>query len=264
MRYEALARENGELRGLREALPPVADRWLPAEIVTVQVNGLRQRLLLNRGARNGVFKGQAVLDDKGLHRPDDPRRPLERRSHPDHRSGARGAGADRAHRAAHHRGRHRRHEHARAALPAGQRGHQERRPAGDLGPGRGVPGRLSGRRASPRCTATPVQPLAQVRAAPLAHIDTDTRGDAGVVPRGSPGGPQDARGRDRKPDAVRRTQERQPGDPAADRHPSAGRRRAGGNRPGTPGRRPPDPQPDPAPPRRRPRRPRQGRGAPQP
>ena len=66
MRYEALARENDELRGLREALPPVADRWLPAEIVTVQVNGLRQRLLLNRGASNGVFKGQAVLDDKGL------------------------------------------------------------------------------------------------------------------------------------------------------------------------------------------------------
>ena len=28
MRYEALARENGELRGLRDALPPVADRWL--------------------------------------------------------------------------------------------------------------------------------------------------------------------------------------------------------------------------------------------
>ena len=66
MRYEALARENGELRGLREALPPVADRWLPAEIVNVQLSSLRQRLLLNRGAVNGVFKGQAVLDDKGL------------------------------------------------------------------------------------------------------------------------------------------------------------------------------------------------------
>lgn len=66
MRYEALARENGELRGLKAALPPVAERWLTAEIVTAQVNGLRQRMLLNRGAANGVFKGQAVLDDKGL------------------------------------------------------------------------------------------------------------------------------------------------------------------------------------------------------
>jgi rod shape-determining protein MreC len=66
MRYEALARENGDLRGLLEALPPVADRWLPAEIVNIQLSSLRQRLLLDRGAVNGVFKGQAVLDDKGL------------------------------------------------------------------------------------------------------------------------------------------------------------------------------------------------------
>jgi rod shape-determining protein MreC len=66
MRYEALAHENGELRGLRDALPPVADRWLPAEIINIQQNTLRQRLLIDRGQTNGVFKGQAVLDDKGL------------------------------------------------------------------------------------------------------------------------------------------------------------------------------------------------------
>jgi rod shape-determining protein MreC len=66
MRYEALARENGELRGLQAALPPVADRWLAAEVVTVQLNSLRHRLLLNRGASNGVFRGQAVLDESGL------------------------------------------------------------------------------------------------------------------------------------------------------------------------------------------------------
>ena len=66
MRYEDLVRENAELRGLRAALPPVADRWLPAEIVNVQLSSLRQRLLINRGAANGVFKAQAVLDDRGL------------------------------------------------------------------------------------------------------------------------------------------------------------------------------------------------------
>ena len=66
MRYEALARENGELRGLRDALPPVAERWLAAEIVDIQPNSLRQRVLINRGTANGVFKGQAVLDDKGI------------------------------------------------------------------------------------------------------------------------------------------------------------------------------------------------------
>jgi rod shape-determining protein MreC len=66
MRYEALAHENGELRGLRNALPPVADRWLPAEIINIQLSGLRQRLLINRGASNGVFRGQTVVDDRGL------------------------------------------------------------------------------------------------------------------------------------------------------------------------------------------------------
>jgi len=66
MRYEALAQENDQLRGLQEALPPVAERWIVAEIVDIQLNGLRQRVLVNRGTRNGLFKGQAVLDDKGL------------------------------------------------------------------------------------------------------------------------------------------------------------------------------------------------------
>jgi rod shape-determining protein MreC len=65
MRYEALARENSELRGLRDALPPVAERWLAAEIVETP-NKFRQRALINRGAANGVFKGQALLDDRGV------------------------------------------------------------------------------------------------------------------------------------------------------------------------------------------------------
>ena len=67
MRFDALARENAELRGLREALPAVADHWMVAEVVDVELNNtLRQRLLINRGARNGVFKGQAVMDNSGL------------------------------------------------------------------------------------------------------------------------------------------------------------------------------------------------------
>jgi rod shape-determining protein MreC len=66
MRYEGLERENATLRGLRDALPPVADHWLVSEVVNVQLNSLRQRILLNRGTTNGAFKGQAVLDEKGL------------------------------------------------------------------------------------------------------------------------------------------------------------------------------------------------------
>lgn len=66
MRYEALAHENDQLRGLQDALPPVAERWIVAEIVDIQLNNLRQRVFVNRGTRNGLFKGQAVMDDKGL------------------------------------------------------------------------------------------------------------------------------------------------------------------------------------------------------
>jgi len=67
MRFEALARENAELRGLRTALPAEADHWMAAEVILdVKPNDPGQRLLINRGARNGVFKGQAVMDNYGV------------------------------------------------------------------------------------------------------------------------------------------------------------------------------------------------------
>jgi rod shape-determining protein MreC len=61
MRYEALALENAQLRGLRAAIPPVAEKWLIAEIVSD-----RPRVLINRGTQNGVHKAQAVLSDHGI------------------------------------------------------------------------------------------------------------------------------------------------------------------------------------------------------
>jgi rod shape-determining protein MreC len=66
MRYDALARQNAALVGLRDALPPVAQRWLPADIVNLQLDSLRQRVLIDRGSLNGVGQGQAVLDDHGV------------------------------------------------------------------------------------------------------------------------------------------------------------------------------------------------------
>lgn len=66
MRFDALLRENAQLRALRTALPPVAEKYLLAEVVSVELNPLRQRLLINRGAQNGVFKGQAVLAAGGV------------------------------------------------------------------------------------------------------------------------------------------------------------------------------------------------------
>jgi rod shape-determining protein MreC len=66
MRYESLAIENAKLRGLSTALPPVAEKWLVAEVVHVELDSLRPRVLINRGTQNGVFKAQAVLGDQGI------------------------------------------------------------------------------------------------------------------------------------------------------------------------------------------------------
>ena len=66
MRYDALAQQNAALIGLRNSLPPVAERWLPADIVNVQLNSLRQRVLIDRGSVNAIAAGQAVLDDGGV------------------------------------------------------------------------------------------------------------------------------------------------------------------------------------------------------
>lgn len=68
MRLDALERENADLRGLRAALPPVADHWLAAEVIATDMDptSQRQRLVINRGERNGVFKGQTVMDSYGV------------------------------------------------------------------------------------------------------------------------------------------------------------------------------------------------------
>ena len=66
LRLEALERENAALRGLKAAAPPLIDKWLPGEIIRTESSSQRQRLLINRGAINGVFKAQAVLTNTGL------------------------------------------------------------------------------------------------------------------------------------------------------------------------------------------------------
>ncbi|EQD38292.1 rod shape-determining protein MreC, partial [mine drainage metagenome] len=49
VRFDALARENAALIGLKKALPPVTKRWLPANIVDIELSRLRQRILIDRG-----------------------------------------------------------------------------------------------------------------------------------------------------------------------------------------------------------------------
>lgn len=66
MRFEALEQENIRLRAMREATASIAERAMVAEIMRVDLNPFRHRVILNKGARNGVFKGQPLLDAKGV------------------------------------------------------------------------------------------------------------------------------------------------------------------------------------------------------
>lgn len=66
MREAALERENAQLRGLKAALPPLIKKWQLAEVVSVETNPLRQRLVVNKGARDGVFVNEAVVDTNGI------------------------------------------------------------------------------------------------------------------------------------------------------------------------------------------------------
>src|SRR6202162_527959 len=67
MRESALEQENAELRGLQAALPPpLIKHALLAEIISVETNPLRQRVVINKGARDGVKLNQAVVDGNGI------------------------------------------------------------------------------------------------------------------------------------------------------------------------------------------------------
>ena len=65
-RFAALEDENRRLRDMRVNSAGVADRVLVASIMNVDLDPFRHRVLLDKGAREGVFKGQAVLDAEGI------------------------------------------------------------------------------------------------------------------------------------------------------------------------------------------------------
>jgi len=66
MRFESLEQENQRLRTARESTARVVERTLIAEIVRVDLDPFRQRVLVNKGTRDGVFRGQAALDANGI------------------------------------------------------------------------------------------------------------------------------------------------------------------------------------------------------
>ena len=67
LRYESLEQENLRLRAVRESSPRAVQRSLVAEILRVDLDPFRQRVLVNKGAQSGVFRGQAVIDAAGIY-----------------------------------------------------------------------------------------------------------------------------------------------------------------------------------------------------
>jgi rod shape-determining protein MreC len=65
-RYEALEAESQRLRGLRENTAGVANRFIIGNIMNLDIDAFRERVLVDKGARDGVFAGQAVLDAGGV------------------------------------------------------------------------------------------------------------------------------------------------------------------------------------------------------
>ena len=67
LRFESLEQENRRLRAVRESSPRAVQRSLVAEIVRVDLDPFRQRVLVNKGSRADVFRGQAAIDANGIY-----------------------------------------------------------------------------------------------------------------------------------------------------------------------------------------------------
>jgi rod shape-determining protein MreC len=66
LQFEALYEENRRLRAMRTASEGIAERTLIAEIIRVDIDPFRHRVRINKGANDGVFAGQPVLDAFGI------------------------------------------------------------------------------------------------------------------------------------------------------------------------------------------------------
>jgi rod shape-determining protein MreC len=65
-RYAALEAENSRLRAMLDATERVQSRVRIAEIMSVSANPYRHVLVINKGSRDGVYDGQAMIDDHGV------------------------------------------------------------------------------------------------------------------------------------------------------------------------------------------------------
>ena len=65
-RYEALEAETQRLRALRENTASMTDRFLIGDVMNVDLDAFRERVLVDKGAGDGIYVGQAVLDSGGV------------------------------------------------------------------------------------------------------------------------------------------------------------------------------------------------------
>lgn len=65
-RYAALEAENMRLRAMLEATTSVRDQVRVAEIMSVSSNPFRHVLVVDKGTRDGVYDGQALIDADGV------------------------------------------------------------------------------------------------------------------------------------------------------------------------------------------------------
>ncbi|MBT8137245.1 MAG: rod shape-determining protein MreC [Gammaproteobacteria bacterium] len=65
-RLESLLAENRRLRALMESSARVADRVLVSEIMAVDLDPLRQHIVINKGTVHGAYRGQPLLDANGI------------------------------------------------------------------------------------------------------------------------------------------------------------------------------------------------------
>lgn len=65
-RFSALEAENARLRSMLEATTRVRDQVRVAEIMSVSSDPFRHVLVIDKGTRNGVYDGQAIVDADGV------------------------------------------------------------------------------------------------------------------------------------------------------------------------------------------------------
>lgn len=65
-RLASLEAENARIRALLDSRARIPDRVVVGEILAVDMDPLRHRIVLNRGSKDGAYQGQALIDARGV------------------------------------------------------------------------------------------------------------------------------------------------------------------------------------------------------